>query len=96
MQRETGGGDGFGGSKEVVLHGETGFIANPFDIGTFMGTWRNCSRTPPAPPPWTPAAAAVGSNTSPSSGTARTSTGSTGPRMVPIPGPGASPGPFQG
>ncbi|MEZ6004622.1 MAG: glycosyltransferase family 4 protein [Planctomycetota bacterium] len=27
----------FGGSKEVVLHGETGFIANPFDIGTFAG-----------------------------------------------------------
>jgi glycosyltransferase involved in cell wall biosynthesis len=27
----------FGGSSEVVLHGETGFIANPFDLADFAG-----------------------------------------------------------
>ena len=27
----------FGGSQEVVVHGETGFIANPFDVPAFAG-----------------------------------------------------------
>ena len=27
----------FGGSQEVVIHGETGFIANPFDVEAFSG-----------------------------------------------------------
>ena len=27
----------FGGSKEVVLHGETGYIANPFQLETYTG-----------------------------------------------------------
>ncbi|MEZ6013845.1 MAG: glycosyltransferase family 4 protein [Planctomycetota bacterium] len=27
----------FGGSREVVLHGETGFIENPFDVAAFAG-----------------------------------------------------------
>jgi len=27
----------FGGSQEVVVHGETGFIANPFDVPVFAG-----------------------------------------------------------
>jgi starch synthase len=27
----------FGGSPEVVVHGETGYVANPFDVEAFSG-----------------------------------------------------------